>query len=124
MYYYSIKHLHVLFVVLSVLFLLARYIGLNSGSLWAQRRWLKLLHHLSNSLMVIFGFTLAAMLGASQPWILMKIVGLGLYLLAGWMALQSQRRPPARLYALISALIVYVYTIGVALNHSPASWFA
>lgn len=124
MYYYSIKHFHVLFVVLSITFVLLRTFGLNTGSHWTQQRWLKILHYGVNSLMAVLGFTLAAMLGASQPWMLMKIVGMSLYLLAALFAVQTHRSAIGRVYALVIAVVIYAYTIGVAFSHSPASWFA
>jgi|SRR5690625_170995 len=124
MYYYSIKHFHILFVVLSMMLLLVRSLGLGRWGQWVEQRWLKLLHYFVNSMMVLLGFTLAAMIGASQPWILMKILGLALYLLTALLAVQPQRSASSRLLALVVTVLVYAYTIGVAINHSPASWFA
>ncbi len=123
-YYFPIKHLHVTAVSLSIVLFLIRAYWSVTGSPLLQKRLVRILPHVIDTVLLTCGVILAAMIGPEQPWILTKIVLLIAYIGVGTYAIKRGRTPRARLIAAVCAVAIFAYIVGVALSKSPASWFA
>lgn len=124
MNYFAIKHIHVTSAVLSILFFLMRAYWSVSGSALLQGRIVRILPHIIDTVLLVCGVILAAMIGPSQPWILAKIVALILYIGVGTMAIKRGKTPRSRVIAALIATAIYLYIVGVAIHHNPMSWLA
>lgn len=123
-YYLPIKNLHMTAVGLSILFFIIRAYWSITGSALLQRRVVRIVPHVVDSVLLICGVILAAMIGPNQPWILTKIVLLACYIVVGTVAIKRGRTPTTRLVAALAAVAIFIYIVGVAIRHDPASWFA
>ena len=124
MNYFAIKHLHVTSAVLSILFFIVRAYWSVSGSALLQHRVVKILPHIIDTILLVCGIILASMIGASQPWILAKVVALVFYIGVGNYAIKRGKTPRSRAIAALIAVAIFAYIVGVALRHSPMSWLA
>ena len=124
MNYFAIKHLHVTSAVLSILFFIVRAYWSVSGSALLQHRVVKIVPHIVDTILLVCGIILASMIGASQPWILAKVIALVFYIGVGTFAIKRGKTPRSRAIAALIAVAIFAYIIGVALRHSPMSWLA
>ncbi|MGB6103272.1 MAG: SirB2 family protein [Pusillimonas sp.] len=124
MNYLAIKHLHVTAAALSILFFVVRAYWSVTGSSLLQRRLVKILPHIIDTVLLLAGITLAAMIGPEQPWILAKIVALIAYIGVGTIAIKRGKTARTRGIAALAAILIFAYIVGVALNHHPMSWLA
>lgn len=124
MNYFAIKHLHVTSAVLSILFFVVRAYWSVSGSALLQARFVKIAPHIIDTVLLVCGIILAAMIGVSQPWILAKIIALLLYIGVGTFAIKRGKTPRSRTIAALIAVAIFLYIVGVALRHDPMSWLA
>lgn len=122
--YIAIKHLHVTAAALSIIFFVLRSYWSINGSALLQRRVVKILPHIIDTVLLVCGVVLAAMIGPNQPWILAKVVALIIYIGVGTIAIKRGRTPRSRGFAAIVAVAIFFYIVGVALAHNPMSWFA
>ena len=123
-YYLPIKHLHMTAVGLSIVLFIVRAYWSVSGSALLQRRWVRILPHVVDTVLLTCGVILAAIIGPNQPWILTKIVLLIAYIGVGTIAIKRGRTTRGKLTAAVIAVAIFAYIVGVALSKSPASWFA
>lgn len=125
-YYPLLKHLHMTLAVISILLFIYRWaLAINEHPL-LQRRWLKILPHVNDTLLLLAGILLAVTLQmspGSQPWLMAKIIALVIYIGLGAMALKRPDRKQ-KVIAGIAALLVFNYIMGVAISKSPWAWFA
>lgn len=124
MNYFAFKHIHVTSAVLSILFFVIRAYWSVSGSALLHTRVVRILPHVIDTILLVFGVILAAMIGPSQPWILAKIVALVLYIGVGTIAIKRGKTPRSRAIAAVIAVAIFMYIVGVAINHNPISWLA
>lgn len=124
MNYFAFKHIHVTSAVLSILFFVIRAYWSVSGSALLHTRVVRILPHVIDTILLVFGVILAAMIGPSQPWILAKIVALVLYIGVGTIAIKRGKTPRSRAIAAVIAVAIFMYIVGVAINHNPMSWLA
>lgn len=124
MNYFLIKHLHVTAVGLSiVLFLIRAWWSITESSL-LQARVVRILPHVVDTVLLVCGVILAAMIGPNQPWILTKIVLLLVYIGVGTIAIKRGKTRRTRAIAAVISVAVFAYIVGVAIHHDSASWFA
>ncbi|MCC2597677.1 SirB2 family protein [Pusillimonas sp. MFBS29] len=123
MNYLAIKHLHVTAATLSILFFVIRAYWSVTESAILQHRLVKTLPHVIDTVLLLAGVTLAAMMGANQPWILVKIVALIVYIGVGSIAIKYGKTPKTRAIAALVAILIFAYIVGVALTKHPLSWF-
>jgi uncharacterized membrane protein SirB2 len=60
----------------------------------------------------------------TDDWLTMKLVLLLVYIVLGSLALKRARRRRTQAIAFAAALLTYLTIIGVAVTHSPLSWWA
>lgn len=122
MHYYAIKHIHVTSALLSILFFVTRAWWSVTGSGLLQTRAARILPHVIDTILLVCGMILAAMIGPSQPWILAKIVALVFYIGVGTIAIKRGRTPQTRALAAVIAILIFLYIVGAAMRHSALSW--
>ncbi|SRR5690554_5507996 len=125
MNYLLIKHLHVTAAALSIIFFVIRAYWSVTENGMLQKKFVKIAPHIIDTVLLVAAILLSMMLGAAaaQPWVLTKIVLLIVYIGVGTIAIKRGRTPTTRAVAAIIAVAVFIYIVGVALRHHPASWF-
>ena len=123
----AIKFVHVSCVLLSytLFFLRGNWMLRNSAKL--QQRWVRIVPHVIDTLLLASAITLAVRLEVSPldaPWLLSKIVALLLYIALGAVAIRRGRTRTIRLSAWLAAQAVFGYIVAVALTHNPMPWSA
>lgn len=120
-----LKHLHMTSVALSYSLFFLRGVWMLRGTLAKRGRWVRIVPHAVDSLLLASAVTLAVLLGISPleaPWLLAKIVALLLYIALGAVALRRGRTLGIRLAAWLAAQAVFFYIVSVAVTHDPAPW--
>lgn len=125
MNYLLIKHLHVTAAALSILFFVVRAYWSVSESTMLQKKVVKIAPHVIDTILLAAAIMLSVLLGpaAAQPWVLTKIVLLIAYIGVGTIAIKRGRTPRSRAIAAVVAVLIFIYIVGVAIKHHPASWF-
>lgn len=124
MNYFLIKHIHMTAAGLSLLLFVIRAYWSVTGSALLQNKAVKIVPHIIDTILLVAGVILAAMIGPEQPWILAKIVLLLVYIGVGTIAIKRGRTPGQRAVAALVAVAIFAYIVGIALSHNPLSWFA
>lgn len=125
MSYLALKYLHVTCVVLSGLGFCLRGGWMLAGSPLLQARWVKVLPHLVDT--VLLGSALAMVFLSGQypfvqGWLTAKALGLLAYIVCGAMALKRARTARSRAFFFVLALAVFAYIVAVALSKNPFPW--
>ena len=121
----TIKYLHVSCVLLSYILFFMRGIWMLRAAPILQRRWVKVLPHIVDTLLLLSAVTLAIQFSISPlstPWLMAKIIALLLYILLGAIAIKRGKTRKIRLAAWLSAQLVFIYIVAVALSHNPLPW--
>lgn len=124
-HYFLIKHLHIATATLSLLFFMVRAWWSVGESPWLERRWVRVLPHVNDTLLLTLGVLLMVMLRMwpqQNPWLAAKLIALLLYIGLGTVAIKRGRSPAVRGAAALAAVVTFAYMLGAALNHSPLSW--
>lgn len=121
-----LKHIHVSSVVLSFCGFFIRGLWVLSGSVQQYNKWVKVLPHIVDSVLLASAF---AMLYLHQwsvfdyRWLQIKIIALLIYIALGMVALKYGRTAKIRFAAWFSALLVFVFIVSVALSKSAFGFF-
>lgn len=125
MTYAALKHLHVTTVLISYALFFLRGVWMMRGSPMLQRRWVKVLPHVNDTMLLVAGISLAAMI-AQYPfvagWLTAKVVALILYIVIGSVAIKRGRTRGVRIGAWIAGQAVFAYIVLVAFTKSPLPW--
>lgn len=124
--YIALKHIHLTFVVLSLLAFFVRGIWLFMNSGMLGKKWVKILPHIISTILLVSGVVLAVHLSmspGSQPWLMAKIIGLIVYIGLGVAAFKVPN-PTASKLLWVSALLVFAYILSVAITKSALGFFS
>ncbi len=122
MSYVALKMIHVTCVVLSYLLFTLRGVWMTQSSDLLQRRWVRIIPHVIDTVLLTSAIGLAVTLHQSpmkDPWLGAKVAGLVLYIGFGMIALKHGKTRKIKVSALIAAHIVFFYIVLVALTKSP-----
>jgi len=125
--YFAIKHLHVACVILSGTGFFFRGLLMLNDSPLAEQRWLKILPHFNDTVLLAAALTLAVMVGQYPfvaAWVTAKVFGLLGYVILGSLALKTGRSKKVRVICWLLALLVFCYIVSVALTHDPRGFLA
>ena len=114
--YYFIKNLHIASVVLSGSLFLLRGIWMLRKSAMLQQRWVKIIPHMVETLLLTSAIIIVIMSGQypfAQDWLTAKLLALFAYIGLGIIALRG-RSKVVRVWAFIAALAVFIYIGSVA----------
>ncbi|MDO8440159.1 MAG: SirB2 family protein [Polaromonas sp.] len=120
--YGTVRSIHLACVTVSItLFVLRGLLQIASVN-WRQWRWLRIVPHLNDTVLLAAAITLSVMSGQyplAQPWLSAKVLALLVYVAAGSMALRPGLSPARQRSAFGVALLTVAYIVGVAWTRSP-----
>lgn len=120
--YTALKHLHILFAVISVTGFVFRGVLALMGSPLLQRPLLRRLPHINDTLLFAAGVALAVLthqVPFVNVWITAKLAAVLVYIVLGFVALRNGLPAGLRLASGIGALVVAAYIVSVALTKNP-----
>lgn len=122
MTYVAVKYVHVAAVAISFALFFLRGVWMMRGSPLLARRWVRIVPHVNDTVLLAAGVWLAVLLRQApgeSAWLTAKLVGLVLYIALGMLALRFLRSRRRRVGAWIAALAVFCYIVAVAFTKSP-----
>ncbi len=123
--YASLKFTHISCVAISYVMFVLRGIWMMRESALLQRRWVKIVPHLVDTLLLASAVALAVMshqYPLSNRWLTAKIVGLLIYIGLGTVALKRGKTRRTRVTAWLAAQAVFFYIVAVAITRQPLPW--
>jgi uncharacterized membrane protein SirB2 len=121
--YLALKALHVGCVITSYCLFVLRGVWMVRGSALLQRRWVKIVPHVVDTLLLTSAILLALTIRQYpfvSSWLTAKVIGLVIYIALGTIALKRGRTLTIRVWAWIAAQLVFFYIVAVAVTHTPA----
>jgi uncharacterized membrane protein SirB2 len=100
-----------------------RGVWMLRGSALLQRRWVKIVPHVVDTLLLTSAILLALTIRQYpfvSSWLTAKVIGLVVYIALGTIALKRGRTLTIRASAWIAAQLVFFYIVAVAVTHTPA----
>ncbi|MCH7834010.1 MAG: SirB2 family protein [Proteobacteria bacterium] len=125
--YSMLIFLHVVFAATSIAGFCLRGYWMTAGSALLDRRMTRIAPHIIDTFFLASGIALVVKLGLNpmqHSWLLAKFTGLPVYIVLGAIALRGGRTQRIRVIAMLAAMAVYAYIVGVALSKAPQSWLA
>lgn len=125
--YALVKALHVGCAAASIAFFCARFAWMLGAPERLQRKWVRVLPHVVDTVLLASAIALAVMLRnypLTHGWLTAKVVGLPAYIALGTIALKRGRTRAIRTAAFAGAIVVFAYIVGVAVTRSPAGFLA
>ncbi len=120
--YGTVRSIHLACVTASIsLFMLRGMLQLASVN-WRQWRWLRIVPHVNDTVLLTTAVTLTVMSGQYplvQSWLTAKVIALFVYVAAGSMALRPGRPAARQRNAFVLALLTVAYIVAVAWTRSP-----
>ena len=122
MAYSLLKQLHLGTIALTLALFILRGAWMMVESPRLQARWVRIVPHINDSLLLASGISLAV-LTRQYPlvngWLTAKFFALILYIVLGTIALKRGRTYGQRMAAWIAALLVFGYMVAVAVTRDP-----
>ena len=122
MSYVLLKMLPVSSVVISYSLFFLRGIWLMQDSNNLRQRWVKVLPHVIDTILLTSAIALAVLIQQdplNNAWLTAKVIGLLIYILLGMIAIRFGKTKKTRIAAWIGAQCVFIYIVLVALSKNP-----
>ena len=120
--YLALKTVHVSSVAASYSLFFLRGVWMVRGSPMLGRRWVKIVPHVIDTVLLASAITLAVM-SRQYPlqagWVTAKVLALIVYIGLGTVALKRGSTRSVRITAWIAAHAVFAYIVAVALTRNP-----
>lgn len=116
--YAAFKHLHVLFVLISISLFLFRYVLLLIDSPLLKKKWLKIIPHINDTLLLLSAVGIMVTLSMypiQVPWLTDKVIGVIAYIGFGVLAMKG-KTAGARWIGFIGACGWIAFLLHVALS--------
>lgn len=116
-----LKTIHISCAVSSYALFLLRGIWSLNGSPIMRQRWIKVVPHVVDTLLLVSAIALAFTIHQYpfvDTWLTAKVAGLLLYIGLGFIALKCGKSKTIRLSAWLAAQAVFAYIVLVAINHN------
>lgn len=117
-----LKYIHLSCVALSFSLFWLRGFWLLRNSSIIRQRWVRVIPHSVDTLLLVSAIWLAWQLGyspANSPWLAAKIIALMVYIGLGILAFRIIRTHSARLMIWLAAQLVFFYIAATAITHDP-----
>jgi len=117
-----LKSIHISCVASSYMLFFLRGIWSLNGSAIMRQRWIKIVPHVVDTLLIVSAVALAFSIHQYpfvDAWLTAKVIALLLYIGLGFVALRYGRSKTLRLSAWIMAQLVFIYIVMVAIGHNP-----
>ena len=127
--FFMIKIIHVSAVTTTFILFSIRGYWMITGSKRLQQRWVRVVPHVVDSLLLASALILAWMIHQypfETPWLTAKVIGLFAYIGFGTLALKRGRTRLIRVTCLALGLLTFFYIVSVALTKQvvPTSLFS
>jgi uncharacterized membrane protein SirB2 len=122
MCYLAVKHLHVTCVTLSFALFFVRGVWMIMDSPLLQKKWVKVLPHVIDTLLLAAGLTAAFMIRQYPffaDWITAKVFGLIAYIILGTLALKRGKTKGRRIGFWLASIATFGYIVAVAFAKNP-----
>ena len=122
MAYSLLKQLHLTTIGLTLALFVLRGIWMMAASPLLQARWVRIVPHVNDTLLLGSGIGLAVLLQQYplvHGWLTAKFFALILYIVLGTVALKRGKTRGQRIAAWVAALLVFGYMAAVAVAHDP-----
>jgi uncharacterized membrane protein SirB2 len=117
-----IKIIHVTTALISISGFTLRGIWMLRDSPQLQAKWVKIIPHVNDTVLLLSAIILAVQMSQApfvHSWLTAKVLGLLLYIGLGMVALRFGKTKPVKALAFLSAIIVFIYIVLVALTKNP-----
>jgi uncharacterized membrane protein SirB2 len=117
-----LKQAHVGLAILTALGFVVRGYWMLMESPRLRARWVRIVPHVIDALLLASGITMAVGLAISpmaRPWLAAKLVAVVIYIGLGTVALKRGRTYGQRVAALSASLLVLAYIVAVAITRNP-----
>ncbi len=117
-----VKNIHVTCVASSYALFFLRGVWLFQGSPRMRQRWVKVVPHVTDSLLLASAIILA--IGIRQypgvdAWLTAKVIGLLFYIGLGMVAFRFGKTKRVKISTWVAAQLVFIYIVAVAITHNP-----
>ena len=112
----ALKHLHLLFAILSIVLFLVRFFGREAGANFVSAKFFKIAPHIIDTALLVCGITLVVVVGYSlwpMNWLSLKLILVVCYILLGVVAFKHSHSAIRRFAALLAmASVITVAMLG------------
>jgi uncharacterized membrane protein SirB2 len=125
--YLAVKYVHVISVVLSLAGFFLRGILMMRDSPLLRARWVRVLPHINDTVLLAAALSLAAMSGQYPfvvGWVTAKVLGVIAYIILGALALRDAGTRRMRIICWCASLAVFGWIVSVALTRQPLGFLA
>ena len=125
--YLAVKYVHVISVVLSLAGFFLRGILMMRDSPLLGAKWVKVLPHINDTVLLIAALALAVMSGQYPfvvGWVTAKVLGVIAYIILGALALRDASTRRMRIIFWFASLGVFGWIVSVALTRQPLGFLA
>jgi uncharacterized membrane protein SirB2 len=122
-----VKYVHVLSVVLSVTGFFLRGLLMMRDSPLLNARWMKIVPHINDTVLLVAALALAAMSGQYPfvtDWVTAKVFGVIAYIILGALALREASSRTMRIACWMASLATFCWIVSVALTRQPLGFLA
>ena len=120
--YLILKNLHLATIAITLTLFLLRGFWMMAESPRLQARWVRIVPHVNDTLLLASGIGLAVLIQQYplvHGWLSAKFFALIAYIVLGTIALKRGKTRGQRIAAWIGALLVFGYMVAVAVAHDP-----
>ncbi|MGW8228660.1 MAG: SirB2 family protein [Gammaproteobacteria bacterium] len=122
MKYQLLISLHMTAAMISLMLFIWRGMWVMQYDQQSRPRWMKWLPHVNDSVLFLLGILLMLTIEqypGSNSWLTFKLTAVVIYILLGMVVMKWAKTRRSRLIALLSALLVFAYIVGVAVTKQP-----
>jgi uncharacterized membrane protein SirB2 len=122
MAYVFLKNLHLTTIAVTLTLFVLRGAWMMMDSSLLQARWVRIVPHLNDALLLASGISLAVLMQQYpliHGWLTAKFLALLLYIVLGTVALKRGKTKTRRIAAWLAALLIFGYMVAVAVAHDP-----
>lgn len=122
--YATLKHLHLIFIFLSVTLFIFRFCLRMKDSKWLEKKWLKVTPHIVDTVLIATGVGLIFLTGffpftPQGLWMTEKLTCVLAYIALGYVALHYSQGTLFRLFAFFGALGWVYAAASLAMSKTP-----
>lgn len=124
--YTPLKHSHLGFVGISILFFILRGGSKLLDLQWIEKKWVKISPHIIDTLLMASGILLmfaSRQFPIEQNWLTVKLVLLVAYILLGVKTMKSTQKMQQRSY-FAAAILCVMFMMTIARTHNPLGLFS
>ncbi len=117
--YIALKFIHIATVILSITGFAIRGVWMLRDSPWRRNKWVKVLPHVNDTLLLVAGIVLAVRIQQYpfvHGWLTAKMLALIAYIVVGAVGLKYGKTRNIRIAAWLSAIVIFLYIVLVALT--------